>query len=123
MKLKITKSDALDDWYVVERADVEAKQWSEPTAYGSRLMVSTRLSDADCEGTAAHMLALADAIAARERWSAKRCGVFWASDGAKFYSPRNSDTATCVMVLFADADDLAGQIRALLGAVVEAENA
>ena len=81
MKIVLKKSGALDDWYTIERAHHENRQWLEPTGPNSmRLMYSGRISDACVEGTAAEMLEIAKAIKARGSASFKRCAVPSRSD-------------------------------------------
>lgn len=72
MKLTILKFDGLDDWYFIERAEHDGRRWDEPTKWGTRLMKSSRLSDADVEGTAADMRGIASAIEARRDDLAKQ---------------------------------------------------
>jgi hypothetical protein len=90
MKLTIRKSDALDDWYVIERAEHDGRSWLEPTQYGVAFQCSARISDADVEGYASEMLAIADAIEAGTVARFKRCAVDATSDVVRFWSPRNS---------------------------------
>jgi len=112
MKLTIVKSEWIDDWYVIERAEHDGREWLERTGPNSAsLQCSSRISDADIEGTMGEMLAIAEAIHNRESISFKRCAVEMRSDGAAFCSPRNSQRdGVCSLD---DADDLAGKIKAM----------
>lgn len=63
MKIVLKKSDFLDDWYVIERAHHEGRQWLERTGPNMmKLMDSARISDACLEGGGEQMLAIARAI-------------------------------------------------------------
>ena len=113
MKIALQKSDCLDDWYTVERAEHEHRQWMERTGPNSmQLMDSGRISDACVEGTAEEMRALAKAIKARHWASFKRCAVRVEGESAYFCSPRNS-TRDAVVPL-ADADEFADHALAAL---------
>lgn len=96
--LVLRKSDGLDDWYVIER-----RNSFEQLVEGSTV-----------EGTAQHMLAIADAIQCRSEHTEKRCAVQANCGDAAFWSPRNSNGDVCIVTL-ADADELAAQIVAELG--------
>lgn len=115
MKLTLTKSDFLDDWYLIERAEHDGRSWLEPIGpNATALRCSSRFSDADVEGTGAEMLAIADAIERRDRVSFKRCAVNARADPVTFCSPRNSRTdGECSL---AEADELVALIRASLPA-------
>ena len=108
------RGDDGHDWYVIERRDHDGRRWMEregPSVVA--LHTSARFSqNADVEGNASEMLAIADAIETRGEFSAKRCAVWFDGDRALFESPRNSETPGVVTV--ADADELAAQIRARL---------
>lgn len=114
MKLTIRKT-YLDDWYVIERAAHDGKEWFEPIPGGFSLQCSSRFSDADVEGTSAEMLAIAKAIRERRPESFKRCAVRPCGEGMMaFCSPRNSQEDGVVTI--ADADDLADEIEKTLAA-------
>lgn len=115
MKIKLVKSDDLSDWYTVERAEHEGRQWLERTGPNCmQWMDSGRISDACVEGTADEMRELAKAIKARGSASFKRCAVSVEDEQAHFCSPRNS-TRDGVVPL-ADADAFANQVLAELPA-------
>lgn len=114
MKLTIQKCEAMQDWYTIERAEHDGRQWLEnigPNAMALR--DSSRFSDADVEGYASEMLAIADAIERKSDVEFRRCAVDATKDPVKFWSPRNSQTDGACS--YAEAADLAAQIRALLG--------
>lgn len=115
MKIKLQKSDWLDDWYLIERAEHEGRQWFEPDGPDClRFMCSERISDADVEGTADEMRAIAEAIKARGSVSFKRCAVRVHGDVAYFCSPRNS--MRDAEIPLADADEFADKALAELAA-------
>lgn len=117
MKLILRKSDVLDDWYVIERAEHDNRTWFEQTE--PNVMVfrsSARISDADVEGTSAEMLEIAEAIKKRERTWFKRCAVRVDGCAAYFHSPRNSSTDGVVPL--EDADELADEILRTLRPVI-----
>lgn len=88
--ITLVECNALDDWFIIEKAHHEHEMWMENTGYGMRLMHSGRISDADIEGDSAQMLGIAKAILDGASYSAKRCAVDCSGDKAEFYSPRNS---------------------------------
>lgn len=114
MRLTLRKSDNIDDWYFIERAEHDGRRWMEPTRYGMALRTSARFSDADVEGSASEMLDIADAIERHKIKNHKRCAVDATTEPVKFHSPRNSqiDGETT----YAEALELAIEIRRLLGA-------
>ena len=115
MKIVLNKSDSLDDWYTMERAEHEGRQWLEPTGPNSmQFMDSARISDACVEGTAEEMRELAKAIKARGSASFKRCAVRVDGERAYFCSPRNSTRDAEVPL--ADADEFADRALAALAA-------
>ena len=108
MKLIVVK--LFDDWYVIERAEHDGRVWLEPTdSGGAALRSSSRFSDADVEGTAAEMLAIAHAIDAGTSARFKRCAVMVHGSHVELWSPRNS-TARGVVSL-EDGTELAREIR------------
>lgn len=120
-KLICVKSDVLEDWYLIELAEHPRVQEfralpSIPNAMG--FYCSSRISDSDIEGHGVEMLAIADAIEARGRAHFKRCAVDARTSVVEFWSPRNSQrhgeaSRAC-------ADDLAKDIRRVIGASVAA---
>lgn len=116
MKLALRHCEDMGDWYVIERHEEpgEHREWMERTEYGRRFMTSSRLSDADVEGSAVEMLDLADSIETRRNTSHKRCAVEFRDGSAYFRSPRNTNEEP-VPVPLADADALAALIRGRLG--------
>lgn len=94
----LVKSDSLGDWYVIERAEHEHRGWMEAVDDGeySHLAYrwSGRISDADVEGTAAEMTAIAEAIESGQSVSFRRCAASAQEDGSyHLESPRNSQRA------------------------------
>lgn len=114
MKILLKKSEDLDDWYTIVRAEHDGKYWMDKTEPNiMRFMCSERLSPEACiEGPGKHMIALATAIRNRGIASFKRCAVHFESDGVHFHSPRNSVRDAIVTV--EDADGLAEHIFAEL---------
>ena len=108
MKIKLVKSDWLDDWYIIEKVEHDNEEWFKKTEYGFALMCSSRISDADVEGSAAEMIEIAKAIIARSSVSFRRCAVYCDETHAHFSSPRNSTKNGSVTL--AEADALAVQI-------------
>lgn len=98
--LTLRKSDFDADWYVIERAEHDGREWMEP-------------DNADVEGTAEEMRELARAIRARSSAYFRRCAVAVVGSRVDFWSPRNSTAAGSVAL--ADADALADEIDAKLG--------
>lgn len=106
-------------WYTIEKAEhgnVQTTVMDGPN-HGF-LYYSGRISDADVEGPAHEMLAIAEAIEQRRRVEFKRCAVDARVcveddlDGYEivlFWSPRNSRMRGAVDL--ADAQRLAAQIR------------
>lgn len=113
MKITLQKSDWLKDWYTIERAQHENRQWLAPLGgNGFQFMDSGRISDACVEGTAEEMRAIAEAIKARGSASFKRCAVHVKGEIAYFCSPRNSTRDAEVPL--ADAEEFADQVLAAL---------
>ena len=114
MKIVLVKSDSLDGWYSIERAEPENRIWLERVGPNvSRFMYSGRISDACVEGTALEMLGIAKAIKNRELIEYKRCAVYVECGSAYFYSPRNSSQEGEVPL--SDADEFANQVLLTLG--------
>ena len=114
MKIKLNKSDCMDDWYTIVRAKHDGKEWMEKCGHNSiRFMCSERLSPEACiEGDGHEMLAIADAIKRRGSAHFKRCAVSFTAGAAQFWSPKNSEKQ--VLISIEDADELADQIVAEL---------
>lgn len=106
--------DHADGWYSIEKAEHECKGGIVWNRSGGSFHWSGRISDADVEGTAEHMIGIAEAIIARGFYSAKRCCVEVSKDGATaaFSSPRNSRRDG--VVPYADALALANEIMETL---------
>lgn len=110
MKLTVKKSEHLDDWYLIERAEHDGRIWTEEVEPDMHVLrCSSRFSDADVEGHATEMLAIADAIEKRGEASFKRCAVDARCEQVTFRSPRNSEEDG--VVPYADALALAAEIR------------
>lgn len=95
------RTSTLENWYVIERAD------------------GGRVSDAQVEGTAEQVLAIAEAITERSSACFKRCAVECAKHYVRLWSPRNSQQPACVGI--GDADALAADILRKLGTTSEPE--
>jgi hypothetical protein len=104
------KSESLDDWWLIERAQHDGAMWLEPCRGGASLMTSARITNADIEGTSDEMLAIAHAIEQGESISFRRCAAVRVGLGYALSSPRNSMYAAIVPLLSAQA--LARDIRA-----------
>ncbi len=121
MKLTIKKSDWLDDWYVIERAEHDGCEWFEVTGpNSSSFNLSSRFSDACVEGTLAEMESIAAAIRGRTHESFRRCAVDATSSPVAFWSPRNSQVNG--EVKREEAEDLAGQIEDVVRRTRESAN-
>lgn len=104
--LMCRKCEGMTDWYLIERAEHDGREWLEPfkDGYGGSLQCSSRIGNADIEGSLADMVALAMAIKltpafgvdAATAVSFKRCAVKATADGVLLWSPRNSDEPTLV---------------------------
>lgn len=110
MRLTITQSDVMEDWYLIERETHDGRTWLEPMPGGGAMfMTSSRFSDADVEGHADQMLAIADAIEQRQSVRFKRCAVRVDGQRVFFCSPRNSQReGECTLE---EADELVKVIR------------
>lgn len=116
MRLTIRQSEGMSDWFIIERAEHDGREWiEERQSYlgmtCSAFMHSARFSDADVEGNRDEMLALARGIEARSDTHFKRCAVRFEGDRVFFSSPRNSRREG--EVALTEADDLARQIHDL----------
>lgn len=119
-RIILVKSDCIEDWYMIEKAEHEHRTWWEDTGPNSvKMCDSARISDACVEGTGAEMLGIARGIKSRTRTEFKRCAVEFyypiSDEGpyAHFWSPRNSREEGVVSL--AEADELADQIIEMLG--------
>ncbi len=109
----VVPAKSLTDWWLIERAEHDGREWIEETAWGGSYRRSARLGSADIEGTSAEMLALAEAIEKGESAYFKRCAAERMAHGYLLSSPRNSDAPT--LVSFEHARALAADIRAKIG--------
>lgn len=110
MKIVLSKSEHMDDWYTIVRAEHDGREWMEETGPNSyRFMMSERLSPESCiEGSGDEMLELAHAIKRRGTARFKRCAVHFDADGAHFSSPKNSERDAVVPV--ENAEEFAAQV-------------
>lgn len=117
MRLALVKAEHMKDWYLIERAEHDGREWIEEVKAAtldsgswSRCMRSARVSDADVEGTAEEMRRIAVAIDGRAWVGFKRCAVqVFDSERVEFWSPRNSQSpGVCTL---AEADELSAQIK------------
>jgi len=112
MKIVLNKTDELEDWYTIVRAEHGGIDWIEEVSPDhSRYMCSERLSPEACiEGYADHMLAVAHAIKDKTGASFKRVAVCYSPEenGFYFWSPKNSKVR--VLIPTEDADNLANEI-------------
>lgn len=109
MKIVMRKSEWLDDWYLIVKAEHDGRVWEERVAPNVVMFrCSERISDADVEGDEMDMLQIADAILYREDGIGERCAVRFEPDGVHFWSPRNSSVDGVVSI--EEADELANQI-------------
>ncbi len=100
----IHNGDSAWDWYCIERAVHDGREWLEHDGpNSSEFMRSARISDADVEGPLAEMLGIADAIEKRTSFHARRCAVVTGEDWVEFWSPRNSRYRARVPLAVADA--------------------
>ena len=110
MKIIMKKSDWMDNWYIIELAEHDGREWIEndgPNSFSFK--TSARFSDADVEGTDAEMLAIASAIKNGKDASFRRCAVRISGGLAFFSSPRNSEIeGECSL---SEAEELAEQIE------------
>ena len=112
--MTLRKSDWLDDWYVIEWAEHEHTMGVVPVGgRGFAFTHSGRVGDADVEGTAAEMLALAAAIESGGWAGGSRCRAVTRPDGkVHLCSPRNSIDG--IVVTRESAASLAAEIRRVL---------
>lgn len=96
-RLTMRRSENLPDWYTIEFAEHEGREWFEPIVedgreVGAAPRMSCRPSDADIEGTSHEMTMIARAIRAGQSATFKRCAAQRTRDGLgyAFSSPRNS---------------------------------
>lgn len=122
VELTCRKSDGMDDWYVIERKNHDGRVWMEQVSdIGFSLRSSARLGNADIEGSAFEMQAIAQAIKAKDQANFRRCAVYVRDDGmVEMFSPRNSDGPS--IVPYARAEALAEEILAALPLEQKTEN-
>lgn len=109
MKIVMRKSEWLDDWYLIVKAEHDGRVWEEGVAPSVlKFMKSERISDACVEGSEEEMLWIATPIIARKEYEFCRCAVRFEPDGVHFWSPRNSRVDGVVSI--EEADELANQI-------------
>lgn len=111
MRLTLRKCQDMGDWYVIERADHSGDSGFKNNGDHFAFWSAARFSDnADVEGDASEMLAIAAGIKAREPVAFKRCAVRFDGTRVMFRSPRNSQRdGECSL---AEADELADLIIA-----------
>jgi hypothetical protein len=110
--LALVKCDGFGDWYLIERAEHDGREWLEKAEHGHRFMRSARISDADVEGTREEMIKLGEAIRSKSSYRAKRCAVsVVAEESAWLWSPRNSQVIAVVPLVVAET--LAVELLAL----------
>lgn len=102
--LVVRRCGHLDDWFLIQRAEHEGRQWIQPVEPGvSRFMCSSRISDADVEGSWDEMRVIVQAIQERSGVAFKRCAVQVHGEDVWFWSPRNSRREAEVSLAAADA--------------------
>lgn len=102
--LVVRRSEHIDDWYLIQRAVHEGRQGIQQVRPGvARFVCSSRISDADVEGTWDEMRVIAQAIQERTGVAFKRCAVQVHGDDVWFWSPRNSQREAEVPLAVADA--------------------
>lgn len=111
-KLKLRKSEYLDDWYLIERAEHDGRTWWEHDEFGASYMCDSRLGNADIEGPLHEIVEVAKAVKERKSISFRRCAVMFDGNNFFFSSPRNSEEETLVPVSIEDADELADEVLA-----------
>ena len=112
--MKLIFVDGGYNWYTIERAEHDNLQeirQDGPNSY--HFYYSGRIGNADVEGDASEMFAIADAILNGRDTAFKRCAVCHVAGGVEFSSPRNTIDAGPVIPV-EDAKDLARQIVATL---------
>lgn len=111
MRLKLVHASYIGDWYTIERAVHDGREWWEETGPNSiSLRMSCRITDACVEGTLSEMKAIAKAIRSRSDIAFKRCAVKITKAGGQFWSPRNSRVKSAICSM-RQIDDLAAQIE------------
>ncbi len=114
MLMKLIKPFPESDWYCIERAEHDGREWEENRIsdgwHITYYMRSARICNADVEGTLQEMVDLAYAIRKRRDEDYKRCCVEFVGDGFRLNSPRNSNDEWAYVSL-EEADDLASQIE------------
>lgn len=110
----VVRSESIGDWWTIQRAEHDGREWERPVKYGIAWTVSARLGEGDnnydIEGRGVEMLALAAAIESRGEASFTRCSAVTTTRGVDLESPRNSRHP--VTISQERADELAADIRA-----------
>jgi hypothetical protein len=75
MKIVLRKSDWIDGWYVIERAEHDGSTWIEPRNGVLSFQCSSRISDADVEGDAKQMRNIVRVIRERGEAHHARCST------------------------------------------------
>lgn len=84
------KGSVMEDWYIIEFAEHDGQSGIKWDGNLGMFWASSRVSDADVEGTAIEMLAIAEAIEQGYSISFKRCAAQPQADGSvALWSPRN----------------------------------
>jgi hypothetical protein len=116
MKIILKKSDWLTDWYVIERAEHDGRQWLEETGpHSSRFMLSSRIVPSYCvEGPSGEMIELARCILNKEDCSFNRCAVAFKRNKVQIWSPRNYSGSPKGVVTLKEATDFANSVLEIL---------
>lgn len=112
--LTLNHCEGFDDWWAIEWAEHANRAGLLPTGERGSFgwFSSARPSDADIEGTAGEMAAIATAIESGKGAEFYRCAVSPVADGFEIWSPRNSmNPAT---ITRSQAAHLAAEIRRVL---------
>lgn len=113
MNCTLNKIDSSYDWWCIERAEHDGREWMDRFPGGVVFMRASRLGNADIEGTGDEMLAIAEAIERAESAAFKRCAARHTTKGYLMSSPRNSTQST--LITHDEAKALAVDIRAKVG--------
>jgi hypothetical protein len=116
MKITCKKSDDIDDWYTIEKAEHDNYYGLHEIAENcSSVYWSGRIADTDVEGSLYEMREVAEAIRDKRSISFKRIGIIFSKDEETvfFYSPRNSRMAA--MINIDEANELAAEIIKIAG--------
>lgn len=111
--LTLVKSDGLPDWFVIEWAEHDGREWFEKTSeYRSSFRRSARVSDSDVEGTSSEMIAIAIAIENGESIYFHRCAAVHVEGSYLLSSPRNTQYEQ--VITMSQAKHLANEIRRVI---------